>query len=366
MWSPTFSAQMHRAIDALPWPLARRLRARFPAPWDMYCVLNRRPLVVMIPEDWTANQGTWRVLFDDLRGERVHFLLLVRGPIEVNPTSYAGELRDAVAGQFSRYPKHTYTYLANNEAQVEIFRRAGVRHALINQNGIADERTFDVAPSAGKEFDAIYNAVMLPFKRHYLAASVKRLALITYLKAESGAYLDEVASSLSHASWLNFPGDRPQAEGFRRLSREEVAEQINRACVGLCLSAQEGAMFAAVEYLLCGLPVVTTPSIGGRDAIFDDDYVLTVADNEAAVAEGVNALIARKIDPNVIRSRTLDKLRPHREALVELIVSLARDDGISLMPSSVWSRLFPSHVYRLRPLHLARGGDPESTRQPPR
>jgi glycosyltransferase involved in cell wall biosynthesis len=268
--------------------------------------------------------------------------------------------------QLSRHPGHTFTYLANNEAQVGIFRRAGVRYALVNQNGIADERTFDITPDEPKDFDAVYNAVMLPFKRHHLAASVKRLALITYLKAESGAYFDEVACSLSQAAWLNFPGERPRAGAFRRLSREEVARQINRAGVGLCLSAQEGAMFAAVEYLLCGLPVVTTPSIGGRDAIFDDEYVLTVADDPAAVAEGVEAMLARKIDPNLIRSRTLDRLRPHREALVELIVSLAGDDGISLAPSEVRSRLFPSHVYRLRPLHLARVEDRESDHQPPR
>lgn len=311
-------------------------------------------MVFLIPEDWTANPATWRVLFDDLRDERVHFLLLVRGPIEGNPPGYADELREAVERQRHRYPRHTYTYLANNDVQVEIFRRAEVPHALINQNGIADEKTFDILPGTAKDFDAVYNAVMLPFKRHHLAAGVKRLAFITYLKRESTTYFDDVARSLAHARWLNFPEGRPSMDAFRRLSREEVAQQINRARVGLCLSAKEGAMFAAVEYLLCGLPVVTTPSIGGREAVFDDEYVLTVADNAAAVAEGVETMLARDIDPHLVRRRTLDKLRPHRDALIELIVSLARADGVNLGHAESRSRLFPSHIYKLRPLHRAR------------
>ena len=33
-------------------------------------------------------------------------------------------------------------------------------------------------------------------------------------------------------------------------------------------------MLASIEYLLAGLPVVSTPSLGGRDHYFDDEYCL--------------------------------------------------------------------------------------------
>ncbi|MFN0316553.1 MAG: hypothetical protein ACKVQA_16140 [Burkholderiales bacterium] len=341
-------------IDKLPWFIAKMLRRKFPEPWNMYCVLNWRPLVIMIPEDWTANPGLWQPFFEDLRHERVHFLLLVRGPIEVNPPSYTDELRGTASRHLSEFPRHTFTYLANNETQCIIFRKAGVPHALINQNGIADERTFAIEPTTPKDFDAVYNAVMLPFKRHHLAAKIRSLALITYLKSDDPAYFESVATGLAHASWLNFANNRPDIGTFRRLSREDVARQINRARVGLCLSAQEGAMFAAVEYLLCGLPVVTSESIGGRDAMFSSEYVVTVADHPEDVRAGVEDLVARKIDGAYIRAQTLDKMQPHRTALVDLITSLSGQDGIRLDPLELRSRLFPRHIYKLRPLHRVR------------
>lgn len=52
-------------------------------------------------------------------------------------------------------------------------------------------------------------------------------------------------------------------------SIDKINEIYGQSRCGLILSAEEGACFAAMEYLLCGLPVVTTPNIGGRDEFFD-------------------------------------------------------------------------------------------------
>ncbi|WP_164127899.1 glycosyltransferase, partial [Stenotrophomonas maltophilia] len=59
-----------------------------------------------------------------------------------------------------------------------------------------------------------------------------------------------------------------------RLTPEAVNRVYNQAAVGLCLSAVEGAMCASMEYLMAGLPVVSTPSVGGRDVYFDPDYCI--------------------------------------------------------------------------------------------
>ena len=53
---------------------------------------------------------------------------------------------------------------------------------------------------------------------------------------------------------------------LRDLNTEEVRRILVQSRCGLALSAQEGAMYASGEYLLAGLPVVTTRSRGGRDA----------------------------------------------------------------------------------------------------
>lgn len=74
-------------------------------------------------------------------------------------------------------------------------------------------------------------------------------------------------------------------------------------------------MLACVEYMLAGLPMVSTPCRGGRELFFDERFVLVCAPTREAVATGVADLIRRRIDPEVVRSATLARLDVHRRAL---------------------------------------------------
>jgi glycosyltransferase involved in cell wall biosynthesis len=78
-------------------------------------------------------------------------------------------------------------------------------------------------------------------------------------------------------------------------------------------------MAALVEYLLCGLPVVSTASVGGRDVFFDDEYVKIVEDTPDAVRAGVAEIIRRRVSPELIRARTLERMQAHRERFVKLV-----------------------------------------------
>lgn len=94
--------------------------------------------------------------------------------------------------------------MSNNAAQSKIFEQLAVQYIDVNQNCFADERMFSILESVPKQYDAIYNAVVAPYKRHHLAASIDSLALITYLSPGQEAYLTEVTKLLSTANWLNF------------------------------------------------------------------------------------------------------------------------------------------------------------------
>jgi glycosyltransferase involved in cell wall biosynthesis len=78
-------------------------------------------------------------------------------------------------------------------------------------------------------------------------------------------------------------------------------------------------MYSAVEYLLCGLPVVSTVSLGGRDEWFDSRFVRIVPDDPRAVAEAVSELIRLDLNPRRIRQETLRRACEHRCRLVELV-----------------------------------------------
>jgi len=121
-------------------------------------------------------------------------------------------------------------------------------------------------------------------------------------------YFNKTKKLLPQAKWLNYINGN-----YKDFDSDEIANLLNRSRIGLCLSDVEGAMYASVEYMLCGLPVVSTKSIGGRDVFFDDKYVKIVDDNPEAVAKGVIEMIDRDIDPYYIRDKTIKKMKEERE-----------------------------------------------------
>eukprot|EP01037_Dinobryon_pediforme_P005343 gene5343-5396_t len=185
---------------------------------------------------------------------------------------------------------------------------------LISNNAFVDTAIFTIRPDAEKRFDAIYNARYLPYKRHELARLVPNLCLVT---ADVTADLvDTIRAALPLATVVG-----------RHVSPEEVVDLVNASRCSLCLSAAEGAMYASIESLLCGVPIVTTRSIGGRDWFFSNDVVVYVDDDPAAVALAVDALGARAIDPAFIRRGALERIRRERLAFFDIVDGIYASHG---------------------------------------
>jgi glycosyltransferase involved in cell wall biosynthesis len=99
-------------------------------------------------------------------------------------------------------------------------------------------------------------------------------------------------------------------------------------------------MYSSVQYLLSGLPVVSTRSLGGRDVFFDREYVLIVEDEEEAVRRGVKELIEKRIPAQRIRHKTLEKMRDHRLRLISLVQEIYRQEGVKRDFASEWNEVF--------------------------
>ena len=76
--------------------------------------------------------------------------------------------------------------------------------------------------------------------------------------------------------------------------------------------------------MLCGLPVVSTKSRGGRHKYYDNDFCLIVDDDPQSVNAGVQELIKRNIPPEFIRNETIKKLKLEREGYVEKVEASIR------------------------------------------
>ena len=343
-------------LDKLPWRVSHALRRFIPETYGYFHVIAHRPLIVLIPEDFADERERWNPFFHALKDNDVTFLCLIRGALEARGAVGFDNTHAVWVEHRASYPKHKFIYLANSELQRSMLCERDLEAVFFNQNALADERLFTVQHDVAKRHDAIYNARIHPYKRHYLASKVESLALITIIDARTTSdYFDHIAYALKHAAWLNFPDHVPTIHQYRRITFGEIGAYLNPARVGLCLSETEGAMFASIEYLLCGLPVVTTRSFGGRDIFFDAEYVVFVDDSPEAVREGVQQLILANVPADYIRARTLEKIGEHRRRFIELVQKTCDAEGIHPDYRELYNATFPSQIYSTKRLHSILG-----------
>jgi glycosyltransferase involved in cell wall biosynthesis len=247
-----------------------------------------------------------------------------------------------------RRADHRVTLLASSGAELQRFERAGLPAILVGNTALCDERIYRPLPGRRARFHAVYDARLSDFKRHELAAEVPDLALITYLTKDEGkpGYRTSLAPLLARSHLFN--GD-PFGVGYRYLSPPEVNACLNQCAVGLALSREEGGMYASMQYLMAGLPVVSTPSRGGRDEFYHPDYVRIVDPTPRAVADGVAEMRQCKVSADEIRARTLARVQEHRRRLFRCVDEIYASQGCARSFESEWpslliDKLMPAEV----------------------
>ena len=275
-------------------------------PCTVFC---RDPLVlVSYDTDFTQNAPAFLEAFSKSRAKTVHVFLQLGWEHETskNAEPFVQQIKDIL----SQCGKLKVTVLANSENEERVLSSLGLHSVFCNQNAFVDESRYPVLKRP-KKFDAIYIARLSPFKRHSLAAKIKSLHLIGskgwWIPKEEKYSEDIVSNQLKHAKWSG------------HIDGKNIPAEIAAARCGLCLSAVEGAMFASIEYLLCGIPVVNTASLGGRDVMFPDFAVKTVPDTPEAVAAAVQEFVEHAPEPEKIRAAALEKMKPHRETFRRLL-----------------------------------------------
>ena len=183
--------------------------------------------------------------------------------------------------------RERFFFMFNSYLEKDNFTKVGFLGDIINQNAWIDENLVMRPRVLPKKYQAIYVGRRSEFKRHYLAAKVGNLALVAG---------NNHGKSTVEVPQHDFINDIP-------LKPDRVCELINESHCGLILSAAEGACFASSEYLLCGIPVVSTPSTGGRDFWYDEYNSITCEPTEDAVADAVEEFVRNPRNSEVIRER---------------------------------------------------------------
>lgn len=292
-------------------------------------VLHGDPLISYSGHRREAPLGLASIVDRRLQNRTAWFLMSPMWTIESE--EYARQLRATAVLHRARNPGHRLIFACNTQEEVAGLRNLGEAAVFHNHNVHVPEWIFTPLDGVEAEFDAVYNAQLVPWKRHELSLGIRSCAFLFHrglpmpgiAATERAIVARHAAAAPGHVFINRFGKDGAPI----RLPPAEVNRHLNRASVGLCLSAVEGAMFASMEYLLAGLPVVSTKSVGGRHVYLDEEYCRIVPDDPQSVAEAMDALKAKGIPRAYVRERTLARLERDRVHFLGLLNAILEESG---------------------------------------
>lgn len=255
--------------------------------------------------EWMAGPAP---AFGDRKG--LHFLK----PTWTMETSTLTALRSAIGRAEACNPGHVFVPMNVSDREAARYREVGLRTIAGNPNIFGDESSWTEDSEPHRDLvatDALYIARLESWKQHHLAADLAR-PLFVYADPDNPtarAQADEIRRICASAQFANHLLGRGS---YHYLQRPELRQVMSLARVALALSSVEGCMRASAECLLAGLPIITVPSVGGRDLLFTPDTALEVDPTAQGVRAGVEAMVARRLSRAEVRRATLGRLREER------------------------------------------------------
>ena len=260
------------------------------------------------------------------QGEKFTMLLQLGWSAEL--PEVAAELKSRLAEAKNAFPEARFIVLANAPGDVDVIKDFNEVY-LASHNAFLDPKRYPIAKLGKRKFDALYIARITPFKRHELAVKVRNLHLIGSYSERENAYFTETIARFPHAVWS------------QKVPSFFIGRKICEASCGLALSAIEGAMFSCGEYTLCGVPVVNTKNLGGRDTLLPDFAVRYADDNADSVAENVEYYVNNQIAPQEIRNGFLKLAQPQKELVQDLVNDIAGKNVYLPHKLNIRCRLLP-------------------------
>ena len=218
-------------------------------------------------------------------------------------------------------------YCCSTAKETQRLQGGGVDAILCPNNAFMDHALFNITGER-KVFDAVHNARLIPVKRHdlmrYALNRGKSVALLSH--QEDVSYSSSLGSMVAK---------------YRIISRNSFADHgviariLNMSKVGLILSDLEGGCFASTEYLLCGIPVVSTRpmnehrTLGGREYWYDEYNSILVDPNPMEIDKAIDELLSRSVDSAFIRKSALSKSRVFQYALINKVRKISGLEGYS-------------------------------------
>lgn len=248
-------------------------------------VISIDPLVTYSQREASAPLGIASARPDAFSGRRALHLVGLSQTIETD-NRHAKVARDLQAAD-AELPQSRFVILTNTEFEAYLLSTLRVAAMPCNDITFIDDGAFRPTETRA-EFDAVCDTTAIPRERLDLARD---------------------------AGNVDF-SELAQLHGAAR------AALVGRASVGLWLG---GAEHCAIEYLLCGLPVVSTPIAGSAQRYLLPPFCRIVPDDPAAIAAAVQGFARARVPKPVVRGAMMHALRFDRHNFLIAINKLAKE-----------------------------------------
>ena len=198
--------------------------------------------------------------------------------------------------------------LANTEEEKNYFQQFVTCDVLYcNRNAFINENDFTVINDdklQNFKYNMVINSCFEKYKNTIVARSVSNVVYIGYF---NGANNCDLVPRFGYVA--NFTGRTRNKKDHKPLQSKQINAYYNQSLVGGIFSSEEGACLASTEYLLAGLPVISTQSTGGRDIWYNDNNSIICKNDPDDVARCMelakNKLVSGEFNQNQIRNECL-------------------------------------------------------------
>ena len=294
------------------------------------CVLSDEPIILI--SFWSDFQDNFDSILGPIPDHKRAYVVIMFNHHRVSPRR-AQMVREDVELYKLRYPNVELLFLCNSKEQKENFDAEELQCIICHASSFLDFNRYQIDSANIKKFDAVYRADIVKYNRHELAIDIERLLLIGNDGTCNAPYFKEVMDSLQTAV---FNGDKGRIDRL-----------ISSSKVGLCLGDSDADVFSCAEYLLSGIPVVSTDSYVCNSIFNCLEYVSVINSYSTSVCSGVKAMGKKTYDPYMIRDETLNILIGHRDNFINFLQEKCDRQGDGILFQSKFDTEF-THLLGLR------------------
>ena len=203
-----------------------------------------------------------------------------------------------------------------------LFKKYRSQYTIIiaNHNAFIDENVYNIS-NENKIYDIIVNSSFTKLKRLYLVEDIKNIIFIGYKCGD----LKEFNESIPKNGYLPNFGDKERIlDNWNWLDRLDVIKFYNQSKVGGIFSPMEGACFSSSEYLLCGLPVISTECKGGREYWYNNKNSIICKPNKENISQAIELAIKKietqEFNSSEIRNNHIELMNKDRNTLTNAVL----------------------------------------------